>query len=362
MFENLLHPTLLARVLSGVAALGVTLAAAAVGVRVLRAARFAAGRPGVLVIEATGIRDVPSGPLLRIGDDRFVPGLRALVDAVRAASGGQTLLFIQLIDFLMIRRRPPRDAYLGRHLAITARHRAALGLASDARDVPEAAVRAALAALPEAALLAILDEREREDLTLGYRERVTDTHLPHIAALPAVLPGLFAAAAARAAVAGFDGVELHFAHAYTMASFLSARNTRADGYGGDRAGRLRLPREVIAATRAAVPASTVVGCRMLGDEVIAGGTTAAEAPALAVALAEAGLDFVDEDIEFVGKPETLTRLTGAVAQLTNLRRQLDTRGYLSTPGYQRRIPETIADGQRSQHEHAAGMGRRCVRG
>jgi hypothetical protein len=37
-------------------------------------ARFAAGRPGVLVVEATGIRDVPSGPLLRIGDDRFVPG------------------------------------------------------------------------------------------------------------------------------------------------------------------------------------------------------------------------------------------------------------------------------------------------
>ena len=252
-------------------------------------ARFAAGRPGVLVIEATGIRDVPSGPLLRIGDDRFVPGLRALVDAVRAASGGQTLLFIQLIDFLAIRRRPPRDAYLGRHLAITPRHRAALALAS---EVPEAAVRAALAALPEAALLAILDEREREDLTLGYRERVTDTHLPHVAALPAVLPGLFAAAAARAAAAGFDGVELHFAHAYTMASFLSARNTRTDGYGGDRAGRLRLPREVIAATRAAVPATTVVGCRMLGDEVIAGGTTAAEAPALEVALAEAGLDFV----------------------------------------------------------------------
>ena len=32
--------------------------------------RFAEGRPGVLVVEATGIRDVPSGPLLRIGHDR----------------------------------------------------------------------------------------------------------------------------------------------------------------------------------------------------------------------------------------------------------------------------------------------------
>src|SRR5690606_41198874 len=33
--------------------------------------RFARGRPGVLVVEATGVRDVPSGPLLRIGDDRL---------------------------------------------------------------------------------------------------------------------------------------------------------------------------------------------------------------------------------------------------------------------------------------------------
>jgi len=69
-------------------------------------ARFAEGQPGVLVVEATGIRDVPSGPLLRIGDDRFVPGLRRLVDVVREGSGGRTRLFIQLIDFLTVRRRP----------------------------------------------------------------------------------------------------------------------------------------------------------------------------------------------------------------------------------------------------------------
>ena len=45
--------------------------------------RFARGRPGAIVIEATGIRDVPSGPLLRIGHDRFIPGLQRLTEAVR---------------------------------------------------------------------------------------------------------------------------------------------------------------------------------------------------------------------------------------------------------------------------------------
>ena len=50
--------------------------------------RFADGEPGVLVVEATGIRDVPSGPLLRVGHDRFVPGLRELVERVREHSRG----------------------------------------------------------------------------------------------------------------------------------------------------------------------------------------------------------------------------------------------------------------------------------
>ena len=44
--------------------------------------RFAAGRPGALVVEATGVRDIPSGPLLRIGHDRFLPGLTQLVQTV----------------------------------------------------------------------------------------------------------------------------------------------------------------------------------------------------------------------------------------------------------------------------------------
>src|ERR1044072_9611590 len=40
--------------------------------------RFAEGRSGALVVEATGVRDIPSGPLLRIGHDRVLSGLKAL--------------------------------------------------------------------------------------------------------------------------------------------------------------------------------------------------------------------------------------------------------------------------------------------
>src|SRR5258706_2847629 len=127
--------------------------------------RFAAGRPGVLVVEATGIRDIPSGPLLRIGHDRFCEGLARLVDALREASNGETLLLIQLIDFLAIRRRPARDKFFARFLAVGDRHRAALGeLTSDAAAAAatDEELRARLAALPDRDLPRVLSSRELE--------------------------------------------------------------------------------------------------------------------------------------------------------------------------------------------------------
>jgi dimethylglycine catabolism A len=258
-------------------------------------ARFAAGKPGVLVVEATGIRDVPSGPLLRIGHDRFIDGLARLVDAVRTASHGETLLLIQIIDFLAIRRRPEPAKFFERFLAIDAALRERFAAATNEPrwlSAPEAELRAALAAADRATIERALDARQIESLDFGYRERVTDTHLPWIAELPRVLPELFANAARRAERAGFDGVELHFAHAYTMASFLSRRNDRADGYGGSPENRARLPREVFAATRAAVGKDSIVGCRMLGDEVIDGGSRVEDAAFYAGALANDGIDFL----------------------------------------------------------------------
>jgi 2,4-dienoyl-CoA reductase-like NADH-dependent reductase (Old Yellow Enzyme family) len=249
----------------------------------------------VLVVEATGVRDVASGPLLRIGDDRFVPGLRRLVDVVRERSEGHTRLFIQVLDFLAVRRRPAPETFFARHLPVDAglRERLAAALAEPGwREAPEAAVRARLAAAERPLLAAALSPRDLESLDFGYRERVWDTHLPHIRQLPHVLPPLFAEAARRAREAGFDGVELHYAHAYTMASFLSRLNTRADGYGGSRENRARLPIEVLGAVRARVGEDWVVGIRYLGDEVVEGGSDVEDATWFGVRFAEAGVDYL----------------------------------------------------------------------
>lgn len=243
--------------------------------------RFARGRPGVIVIEATGIRDVPSGPLLRAGHERYVEGLSRLVDAVKKASDGETRLFVQLIDFLSIKRRPKREAFLSRFLKMTPELQQRLAQCSKP-----------LLELTDDELQSVLDRRDWEALQFGLRERVTDTHLSHIAELPTFLPTLFGAAAERCARAGFDGIELHYAHAYTMASFLSPLNTRDDGYGGSREARVKLPLEVFAKVRASVPAHVAVGCRFLADEIIEGGARPDDAAFYGVEFARAGMDFL----------------------------------------------------------------------
>lgn len=257
--------------------------------------RFAHGRPAALVVEATGVRDIPSGPLLRIGHDRFLPGLKKLVETVHEASEGHTKLFIQIIDFLAVKRRPDPAKFFERFFKITDQHRAALaGLTNDSRWLNTNAIDICefLQTASDEALDQILTARELESLRFGYRERVTDSELPHIHNLPQVLPGIFAEAAGRAREAAFDGVELHYAHAYTMAGFLSALNDRQDGYGGRRENRARLPLEVYGAVRERVGHDYVVGVRYLGDEVIAGGNRLDDAVYFGVEFAKAGFDYL----------------------------------------------------------------------
>jgi 2,4-dienoyl-CoA reductase-like NADH-dependent reductase (Old Yellow Enzyme family) len=257
--------------------------------------RFAQGQPAVIVLEATGIRDIPSGPLLRVGHDRYIPGLRNLVETVHRASQGKTKVFIQIIDFLAIRRRPTKEKFFGRYLPIDDeyRRRVAEQLSdSEWLTASESALRERMAGLTEAQIEAVLRSRDLESYQFGYRERVSDTELPHIRELPKMLPELFSQAARRCVDAGFDGVELHYAHAYTMAGFLSALNIRDDGYGGARENRVRLPLEVYRAVRQTVESKVVLGIRYLGDEVIAGGNRLEDAVYFGLQFARAGLDYL----------------------------------------------------------------------
>jgi 2,4-dienoyl-CoA reductase-like NADH-dependent reductase (Old Yellow Enzyme family) len=102
----------------------------------------------------------------------------------------------------------------------------------------------------------------------------------------------YGTAAVRARACGFDGVELHMAHAYTLSSFLSRLNPRKDEYGGSLANRLRLPLRVMRRVRAQVGHDFAIGVRFLGEECIRNGYTVMDAGPIAIELARAGADYV----------------------------------------------------------------------
>ena len=190
-----------------------------------RYARFARGGPGLLVVEAMAVHGVRSGPLLRISDDAFLPGLTELRRAVHAA--GEVKVAPQIIHFLKIARS-------------------------------------------------------------GWRQKIEELSAEEIREIPP----LHAAAAARARRAGFDGVEIHMAHAYTLSSFLSRRNPRKDDYGGSLENRMRLPVEVLAAVRAEVGEDFPVGVRFDAEECIKDGYTVQDSARMAHRFALTGAGYV----------------------------------------------------------------------
>jgi 2,4-dienoyl-CoA reductase-like NADH-dependent reductase (Old Yellow Enzyme family) len=100
-------------------------------------------------------------------------------------------------------------------------------------------------------------------------------------------------AAVRARQCGFDGVELHMAHAYTLSSFLSRVNPRKDEYGGGSLEtRLRLPLRVLERVRRMVGDDFPVGIRFVGEECIRNGYTVVDAGPIAVRLGRAGADYL----------------------------------------------------------------------
>jgi anthraniloyl-CoA monooxygenase len=102
----------------------------------------------------------------------------------------------------------------------------------------------------------------------------------------------FVAAAERGKRAGFDLLELHYAHGYLMSSFLTPlANRRTDGYGGSLENRMRYPLEVVDAVRDVWDGPLSV--RISATDWVPGGFDGDDAVALARALKEHGVDIVD---------------------------------------------------------------------
>ena len=104
----------------------------------------------------------------------------------------------------------------------------------------------------------------------------------------------FGAAARRAAVAGFQVVEVHAAHGYLLHQFLSPlSNLRTDAYGGSLEGRSRIVLEAARAVREAFPAECPVFVRLSATDWVEGGWDLPQAVQLATWLREAGVDLID---------------------------------------------------------------------
>jgi anthraniloyl-CoA monooxygenase len=104
----------------------------------------------------------------------------------------------------------------------------------------------------------------------------------------------FVEAAKRGERAGFDMLELHCAHGYLLASFLSPlTNCRTDEYGGSLENRLRFPLEVFDAMRDVWPAHKPMSVRISATDWAEGGVTGDDAVEIARAFAEHGVDLVD---------------------------------------------------------------------
>ena len=104
----------------------------------------------------------------------------------------------------------------------------------------------------------------------------------------------FILAAGRAKKAGFDGIMIHMAHAYLLQQFLSPfSNVRTDRYGGDLEGRARFPLEVVKGVRREVGDDYPLTCRLCGDEFLKGGLDLSQSIRLAKMLEANGINAIE---------------------------------------------------------------------
>lgn len=124
----------------------------------------------------------------------------------------------------------------------------------------------------------------------------------------------FVRAAEMADEAGFDLLEVHMAHGYLLASFLSPlTNVRRDAYGGSREGRMRYPLEVLEAVRSVWPQSKPLSVRISATDWLPGGVQDDDVVALARALKERGADVIDVSCGMT-TPDSRPRFYGRMYQ------------------------------------------------
>ncbi|MFC1988731.1 NADH:flavin oxidoreductase [Chloroflexota bacterium] len=124
--------------------------------------------------------------------------------------------------------------------------------------------------------------------------RSTETPRPLTVPEIEILIKRFGEATDRAIEAGFDSVEVHGAHGYLLNQFMSPyTNRRNDGYGGDLAGRLRFPLEIVKEVKTRLGSDMPLFYRLGADDLIDGGLTPQEAQVAAQQLEQAGVDVID---------------------------------------------------------------------
>ncbi len=231
--------------------------------------QLARSGPGLVVVgnAAVSPEGATSPHSLRLDHDRFIPGLARVAEAIRH-SGARACLQLNHAGRLALADAPLQPSPLDAEHA--------------AFDV--ASLKAFMESFPF---------EQRFGLTARVMGQVARWDRGMDRADLARVREAFAAAAARAAAAGFDAVELHGASGYLLTQFLSGfSNARGDEYGGSAKNRRRFPLEVLDAVRAALPPGFPIGWRLLLREWTPDGVDLAEALDLARALEARGAAYL----------------------------------------------------------------------
>lgn len=206
----------------------------------------AKGGTGLIIVELTPVtpRGKGGSNLLGIWDDSFIPGLQELTKAVHAHG---TKIFIQLCHA----GRQTCKQFTGGQLPV------------------------APSAIPCPMYEPMFHEVPQEISAEEIEEIIEQ----------------FGQAARRTREAGFDGLEIHGAHGYLIAGFMSNySNKRHDAYGGDLQARLKFPLEIIKNIRHKVGKNFPTSFRLSGNEYVPDGRTIEESKRIAPILEAAGVD------------------------------------------------------------------------